>query len=543
MSSLLFTLYLICATQINATNKFGVHVATPDKNDIIKAAELINTNGSWGYVTLVIREDDRNIKKWQEIFDLLRQKKIIPLVRIATKGEGDHWKKPTESDVYEWESFLNSLNWVTKDRYIILFNEPNSGSEWGGNVDIPEYARIILKFAKSLKESNSDYKVMMGGLDVSAPSKEPKYEDAEVFIRTLSKYISRDDILNYFPIWASHSYPQDFIGSLDGFRKSPKTYKWEQSMIQKYWGIDEMKVFITETNWHDTVANYDSLLEKAFEDIWLPDNTVLGVTLFILNYPEEPFDKFSLLDRNGNGKSAFFTIKNMPKSYDEPQIEENFSLDVLRDKYILTEKSQFEIQVILTNTGQSIADESDGYNLVINSNLIKSLIPPVNNSRPFTKKIFRLPIQTVGLGKESAAVKLVHNGKILAEKSFNIEVVPLPSVQGNISVFPKRSNNTQVAIELFDKDENLVYVRDNVFVVNGIFSIDNIENVIIGDTYRMVVLKEGYLPRQYIFALQQKERALMFKPLLPLDNNKNGKFDIFDIFLFIVPNNFLKIIP
>ncbi len=136
-------------------NKFGIHLAQPHYEEIKQAAALINSNGGdWGYLTLVMQENDRNQQKWQEIFDLLREYHLIPIVRLATQPEGEVWRRPKVEDVKDWVEFLNGLNWVVKNRYIILFNEPNHGQEWGGEVDPTSYAEVAISFAKTLKEKN-----------------------------------------------------------------------------------------------------------------------------------------------------------------------------------------------------------------------------------------------------------------------------------------------------------------------------------------------------------------------------------------------------
>ncbi len=57
-----------------ANNKIGIHLAIPDENDMKKASELVNSNGGkWGYVTIVIPEDDRDKNKWQGVFDKMRE--------------------------------------------------------------------------------------------------------------------------------------------------------------------------------------------------------------------------------------------------------------------------------------------------------------------------------------------------------------------------------------------------------------------------------------------------------------------------------------
>ena len=92
-------------------NKFGIHIT--DENDIEDAARLLNSSGGdWGYVTFVIREDERDINRWQNVFDKLRRQHLIPLVRIATTQDEGNWTKPDPDDISSWVNFFESLNWV-----------------------------------------------------------------------------------------------------------------------------------------------------------------------------------------------------------------------------------------------------------------------------------------------------------------------------------------------------------------------------------------------------------------------------------------------
>src|SRR3989344_3272047 len=174
----LYTLYFILPTPVHAivdplsvpNNKFGIHIiqATPDESS--PAASLVNsTGGDWGYITVIIEDRDRNVGKWQEFFNDLRRRHLIPLVRIATHPEGNSWKKPTEGEENEWADFLNNLNWPVKNRYVIIFNEPNHAAEWGNSVDPKRYSETLDRFITALKNKNRDFFVLNGGLDASAP--------------------------------------------------------------------------------------------------------------------------------------------------------------------------------------------------------------------------------------------------------------------------------------------------------------------------------------------------------------------------------------
>src|SRR3989338_5990805 len=78
-------------------NKFGIHVADP--NDISNVTELVNSSqGDWGYVTLVIPENERKSDVWQPVFNRMKKDHIIPIVRLATRVEGGSWGKHTLTD-------------------------------------------------------------------------------------------------------------------------------------------------------------------------------------------------------------------------------------------------------------------------------------------------------------------------------------------------------------------------------------------------------------------------------------------------------------
>jgi hypothetical protein len=105
-------------------NKVGIHIFS--EKDLENAQKLINSGGGdWGYVTIVITEGERNHDRWQQVMDEMRRAHVIPIIRIATKANGNTWEKPTAEEINNWVAFLNSLNWVVKNRYVVIGNEPN----------------------------------------------------------------------------------------------------------------------------------------------------------------------------------------------------------------------------------------------------------------------------------------------------------------------------------------------------------------------------------------------------------------------------------
>lgn len=174
-------------------NKFGIHIIKPTPDESSPAASLVNSSGGdWGYITVIIEDRDRNIDKWQEFFNDLRRRHLIPLVRIATHPEGPPaggWKKPTLGEENEWADFLNNLNWPTKNRYVIIFNEPNHGTEWGNFVDAKSYSEILDRFITALRNKNRDFFVLNAGLDASTPYQPPAYLDEITFLKQMAEAV------------------------------------------------------------------------------------------------------------------------------------------------------------------------------------------------------------------------------------------------------------------------------------------------------------------------------------------------------------------
>src|SRR3990167_5699753 len=148
-------------------NKFGIHILFPE--EIGEAAALVNSSGGdWGYVTIPIRASDKNLKKWQTFMDECKKHHLIPLIRIATEGDyfiNGSWEIPSKYYVIDFANFLNSLNWPTKNRYVIIFNETNRGDEWGGIPDAAEYAQILDYAVGIFKQRSDKFFIIMGGLD------------------------------------------------------------------------------------------------------------------------------------------------------------------------------------------------------------------------------------------------------------------------------------------------------------------------------------------------------------------------------------------
>ncbi len=556
----LFSLFSFPLSIFAATpnNKFGMSLAQPNIDQLAQVKELVNFNGGdWGYVTLIIEEKDRNKGKWQDTFDHLRKLHLIPIIRIATSAEGENWRRPETSDAQGWADFLDSLNWVTKKRYITLFNEPNHSSEWGGEVDVKSFSKVSLEFAKKLKEKNEDFFVMLAGMDASAPSWMPGLEDEEIFLGKM--LIETPNIFDYIDGWSSHSYPNPgFSGSpYAGGKGSIRTYEWELGLLNSLGINKELPVFITETGWvgQDQISNIKNqrltrevvaeYFRTAYENIWLPDDRVKAVTPFVFDYQGEPFLEFSWKSPSAEASEGqefyqqYYTVQSLSKIKGEPeQIEKGWiNLKLPTD---LVVQSTYHFKVKLENLGQAIWDKDFGYQLksVIGNQLNQFnrseqfIFDDLKNIIPFEEKDVYFTLKTKeDLGHKKIKFILQKKDKtILMSDDWNINILPLPSLNFETRFFPfgtGRGDNYE--IQIFDVDDQLVFKKKNLNVGKGLGQLTDIQNIALDELYRVVLLKPYHLPRQEYIVFKKDGNIIKFKPLLPFDLNNDGTFNFKDI--------------
>jgi hypothetical protein len=538
---LLFYFSYLCASQVWAydyslpNNKFGMHLAQPNTEDIKGVARLVNSNGGkWGYVTLVIQQNDRDKNKWQDIFDLLREEKLIPIIRLATEPEGGAWKKPSKEDAGEWAHFLNSLHWPVRNRYVVLFNEPNHAGEWGGAVEVESFTDVSYAFAKTLKESNRDFFVMLAGFDAAAPQALPQYGDEAYFLRTMLRYAKEKNysLFDHIDGWSSHSYPNPgFSGSpWASGRNTIRTYQWELDYLKDLGISKDLPVFITETGWINPVPA--SYFTTAFDQAWLPDNRIIAVTPFVFSYIGEPFARFSWQRDETSFYSHYDEVMAFEKTRGEPEIIDTGSIVVEKPRE-LVQNSTYHLTLNLHNTGQAIWDVEDGYYFDIEpkSDLI-SISHSFTKLLPLQKTAVTLHVKTGELtGKGSVTLNLYYRGKKVATAGeWAFEVLPLPSLQMGIKLLGRTASGLfHIKAEIYDKKEELVYKAEDVSVRDGQASIANVPGVILGEFYRIVILKPYYLPRQNHVKFMRGTNKTEFEPMLPIDLNADGKLGWEDI--------------
>lgn len=430
---LIFSFFLVTknvlAEEISIpNNKFGIHIIQAE--DIPDAAKLVNSSGGdWGYVTFVIQKDQRDIGRWQTVFNELRRQHLIPILRIATRPLGSIWEKPNSDEIDGWVTFLNSLNWVVKTRYIVLGNEPNHSKEWGGEINPLEYATWAKQFASALKTSSADYFIMAAPLDLAA-SNSKETMDALLFWRKI--YLKESDFFTSFDGLASHSYPNpDFSASeYKRGRNSIKSYEWELSVLKNF-GVPNLPVFITETGWKlDKPDNVAKKMKYAFESVWLEDKRVLAVTPFILNYAQPPFEDFSWRSKEGNFYPVYSEIQQIQKIKGKPVQEDKAEIINYYFTPIIYQNSKYSGIIFIRNIGQTIWQKgeisfktSSDIGIDIKSEKFEKLEPGeigllyIESSQPLSSSLID-------------KYEVIHNNQVISKSyDFGVRLVRLPEVK------------------------------------------------------------------------------------------------------------------
>ena len=302
----------------SANNKLGIHILDPVEIDHVPA--IVNgNNNQWGYVVVPLRVDDRDLDKWFNFFVKARDLKLIPVIRLAMHGEDNGWAIPTDDEILYAANFLNQMPWPIKNRYVIVFNEPNHALEWGGILDPASYAERLNFAIDVFKSKDANFFMLNAALDRATPNQIGKTMKADTYMRGI--FQSRPELVYKIDGWNSHAYPNP------AFARSPNergdmsivSYRSELNYLQRL-GRDNIAVFITETNWTNEKLSAEQISgywKQAWSNAWVDRNLVM-VGAWLLNANDGPFAQFSLTDRSFKPNLIGETILNLPRDKGEP---------------------------------------------------------------------------------------------------------------------------------------------------------------------------------------------------------------------------------
>ncbi len=392
-------------------NRIGVHIL--DTPEIGEAAKLINSSGGdWGYVTIPIRSNDRDTDKWTKFMMDARKLHIIPLLRIATFPQEGIWATPTVFDLVDFANFFDALPWPTKNRYVILFNEPNHANEWGGEVSPAEYATLLIDANRIFKSHSQDYFLISAGLDMSAPNSQTSLDALEFYRRmTMIQpqwYQSIDGL-------SVHAYPNPGFSSFPWTlsRYGITSYKYELAYLNslKLSRSPALPLFITETGWvNDLGSNY---YKTALDSYW-NDRQIVAITPFILFAGTNDFSKFSLLTSSIQPTGSYQEIFKYPKIAGSPLLENVY--------YI---------------TSPISSSSSSEYS--------SSVVPPISiieSVQAFIKRLFSISksTRTLDIGSKSLEIEIANSEKSRTQGLSGR--LNLPQNTGMLFIFPGSARHT-----------------------------------------------------------------------------------------------------
>ncbi len=526
-------------------NRFGIHVADP--NDIGETSELVNSSGGdWGYVTFVIQEDNRDQGKWQNVFNQMRSRHLIPIVRLATHIDGDAWTKPYKDSAKDWARFLNELNWPTENRYVVLFNEPNHANEWGRTIDPEEYARTLVSYATILKETSEDFFILPAGLDVSAASDGRSLSASDYLSRMIK---AEPSILTLIDGWTSHSYPNPaFSGSPYATgRGTLRSYLWELDFLRQLGLTRTLPVFITETGWihSDGVLFNSGLLSPdrtaenyraAASAVW-QDPIITAITPFVYSYQGLPFDHFSWRKLGTNTfYPQYHSYQQIPKTEGVPKQREKYTFDAKLIPSSFVAGSSYTVSSLMKNEGQGIFTEKDNAYLLELTTEPKFITvrDPIPDMEPGQFGTVTMHIETPNLpGEYTYTVDIVRNGIKTPIEEGKFTLVPPPSITISLQLGWRAENTAINATVLIYDHQTLIHKFQGVAFKGGQATVEELRNVLPSNTYRVVVLVPYYLPRQFILPIEKEGTSVRMPRMYPLDFNQDGTFNPLD-FLSLV---------
>ncbi len=301
-------------------NRVGVHVLSPD--ELIEASKLVNNDnkGAWGYVTVPIQSTDRDRTKWTAFMKKATELKVIPIIRVATLGDGPRWLKPQDDDLIDFANFLSDLPWPTQNHYVVVFNEVNRADEYGGTVSPEDYADILYNAIDIFKRRSDKFFILPSAMDNAAPNS-GNFMRWDVYLKRM--YAHRPEVFERIDGWNSHAYGNPGFSSspaLSGYNKAD-SFKSDLELVKQF-TKRKLPVFITEAGWSRQVLDdrqIATFYNHAFYNIW-SNNQVVAVTPFLLYAGTQPFQDFSLLNKNRQPTEAYGAIKNYATA-GNPQLE------------------------------------------------------------------------------------------------------------------------------------------------------------------------------------------------------------------------------
>lgn len=291
-------------------NKLGFHTLVQDTGDTalvnrhLEVVKEFSGEGGWA-LNLDYEFNQYSPSAYVSTAVSLGLRPIIRVDRLTTT--------PSDQDIADMASHVNSISGL---KYVQFLNEPNHPDSY---IEPQEYARLLKEFHS---KADSNIRIIAGNL---APNQGHATADTINYIQSMFSG-DPEEVAEAFDIWGSHSYPSNWAGEIgpdctgDGCPiNSVYAYRKEVAKIENLLGLEpgdfDKPIIITETGYklsaesEENIANY---MLEAFNNVWNPDQRVIGVTIFILapigsEWTDHLWATIPLEDPENYNPTAFFT--------------------------------------------------------------------------------------------------------------------------------------------------------------------------------------------------------------------------------------------
>lgn len=285
---------LLAASDARAVNNpYGAHIFLQDymppadvSNHLTWARRLTSANGYMKQLIYPITNSTSGPSaSWVNFVQVCYDKRLIPVLRIATTIQNGVWVKPVADAPGDYTSFANAVKRViqglpldaTLPLYVEVLNEPNNNGEWSGQTNPAEYAQVLEDVAAALHSIDPRVKVTNSGLSPGGD-----YDNRQ-FIRAM--FTAVPNLGQSIDAWASHPYCGDTPPEQNNHNGNAPvpllaidSFSLELAVLSEYMDISNLKVIATEGGFsgvdEDTEAAY---MMRAFRDYWSQWPEVLGI--------------------------------------------------------------------------------------------------------------------------------------------------------------------------------------------------------------------------------------------------------------------------
>ncbi len=146
------------------------------------------------------------------------------------------------------------------------------------------------------------------------------------------------------------------------------------------------------------------------------------------------------------------------------------------------------------------------------------------------------------MGKFDRSLGIAKEGKIVSNLlPWTLMIMGPLKIQVKINAFSgKAANGSDFKILVYNQKEEMVFATTGLSVKDGRGELSEVNNLIVGDTYRLVVLKPYFLPRQTFLKVGEKDNRVSFRMMWPLDFNLDGRFSAEDLLTLIKNPQLIK---